>query len=434
MTGAATLGRVRPLEPARGVQRPGQEVLRRLRPHHLHHPGGHRLRPGHRQRPRPFKVTRKDGKWVIPSHYDYPADAKQRLVNTATGVIGLVKDSIRSDRVEDQEAFGVIDPLDTKAQQPQGDRQAGHAQGRLRQGPGRLHHRQGGQGPPRPALRPGPRPEADLRRERQGRPLDPVRRLDRDQPAEARRRPGPQGRHRPQGVRPRPPAARSPARSSPSSARTPRPPGPSTACPTGKEPNTETLLALSNALGDLKIAGIRPKPEGLTADLKEAPGEVKPTPPRPPGCRWSTRGSTSTQATACTRTRGGHRRDRRGGDLHPPLRRGRLRHRQRALGRDRADQGRQGPGQGHREGDQGGRGDLRRPLPVRHRHLRPGPDPAPQALRPTTTTSSPTTPSPTSRRREADSSPRARPPRRRPRSSRPSATSRSPRARSGPRS
>src|SRR4051794_8989214 len=39
--------------------------------------------------PLPFKATLKDGKWVIPSHYDYPADAKQRLVETATGVIGL---------------------------------------------------------------------------------------------------------------------------------------------------------------------------------------------------------------------------------------------------------------------------------------------------------------------------------------------------------
>ena len=40
--------------------------------------------------------------------------------------------------------------------------------------------------------------------------------------------------------------------------------------PEGKEPNTEMLLALTNALGDLKIAGIRPKPEGLSADLRRA--------------------------------------------------------------------------------------------------------------------------------------------------------------------
>ena len=47
--------------------------------------------------------------------------------------------------------------------------------------------------------------------------------------------------------------------------------------PEGKEPNTETLLALSNALGDVKIAGIRSKPPGLTADLKEDPGTIKTT-------------------------------------------------------------------------------------------------------------------------------------------------------------
>jgi hypothetical protein len=65
--------------------------------------------------PLPFKVMLKDGKWVIPSHYDYPADAKDRLARTASGVIDLKKDTIRSDRAEDHEALGVIDPLDTKS-------------------------------------------------------------------------------------------------------------------------------------------------------------------------------------------------------------------------------------------------------------------------------------------------------------------------------
>ncbi len=63
----------------------------------------------------PFKVQFKDGKWTIPSHNDYPADGKDRLAKTATGVMGLNKDTLRSDRVEDQEALGVIDPLDPKA-------------------------------------------------------------------------------------------------------------------------------------------------------------------------------------------------------------------------------------------------------------------------------------------------------------------------------
>jgi len=62
-----------------------------------------------------FQVKFKNGKWVIPSHYDYPADAKDRLAKTATGVMGLLKDTIRSDRAEDQEEMGVVDPLDAKA-------------------------------------------------------------------------------------------------------------------------------------------------------------------------------------------------------------------------------------------------------------------------------------------------------------------------------
>src|SRR4051812_23424951 len=61
-----------------------------------------------------FQVKLKDGKWVIPSHYDYPADAKDRLGKTASGVMDLTKDTIRSDRVEDQEEMGVLDPLDSK--------------------------------------------------------------------------------------------------------------------------------------------------------------------------------------------------------------------------------------------------------------------------------------------------------------------------------
>jgi hypothetical protein len=62
----------------------------------------------------PFKVALKDGKWAIPSHHDYPADAKDRLAKTASGVVDLKKDVIVSDRADQQEDFGVLDPLDTK--------------------------------------------------------------------------------------------------------------------------------------------------------------------------------------------------------------------------------------------------------------------------------------------------------------------------------
>jgi hypothetical protein len=63
----------------------------------------------------PFKVMQKDGKWVIPSHHDYPADAKDRLAKTAAGVMDLRKDVIVSDLTDQWEALGVVDPIDTKA-------------------------------------------------------------------------------------------------------------------------------------------------------------------------------------------------------------------------------------------------------------------------------------------------------------------------------
>ncbi len=64
---------------------------------------------------RPFKVTFAEGRWSIPSHHDYPADGKDRLAKTAAGVIQLKKDDFRSDNVSDHEACGVIDPLDEAA-------------------------------------------------------------------------------------------------------------------------------------------------------------------------------------------------------------------------------------------------------------------------------------------------------------------------------
>jgi hypothetical protein len=60
----------------------------------------------------PFKVVFEEGKWSIPSHYHYPADGKERLAKTAAGVIQLRKDDYRSDNVADHELCGVIDPLD----------------------------------------------------------------------------------------------------------------------------------------------------------------------------------------------------------------------------------------------------------------------------------------------------------------------------------
>jgi hypothetical protein len=61
---------------------------------------------------RPFKVTFQGGRWTIPSHYDYPADGKDRLAETAASVIGITKDDFRTDNASDHAACGVIDPLD----------------------------------------------------------------------------------------------------------------------------------------------------------------------------------------------------------------------------------------------------------------------------------------------------------------------------------
>jgi hypothetical protein len=64
---------------------------------------------------RPFKVTNDGGRWTIPSHHDYPADGEDRLAKTAAGVIGIQKDDFRSDNVADHEALGVVGPLDEGA-------------------------------------------------------------------------------------------------------------------------------------------------------------------------------------------------------------------------------------------------------------------------------------------------------------------------------
>ena len=62
---------------------------------------------------RPFKVQNRDGRWTIPSRYDYPADARDRLAQTAAAVIALRRDDFASDNAADHERLGVLDPLDT---------------------------------------------------------------------------------------------------------------------------------------------------------------------------------------------------------------------------------------------------------------------------------------------------------------------------------
>ncbi|NOX53180.1 MAG: DUF4340 domain-containing protein, partial [Planctomycetes bacterium] len=61
---------------------------------------------------KPFMVEYKDGAWRIPSHHNYPADAKERLAKTAASLIGIKRAALASRRPSDHERFGVVDPLD----------------------------------------------------------------------------------------------------------------------------------------------------------------------------------------------------------------------------------------------------------------------------------------------------------------------------------
>lgn len=69
---------------------------------------------------RPLKVEFRKGRWVLSSHSDYPAEARDRMAKTAAALVDLKKDQAASDRWEDHAAFGVIDPMDAKNPSLQG--------------------------------------------------------------------------------------------------------------------------------------------------------------------------------------------------------------------------------------------------------------------------------------------------------------------------
>ena len=223
----------------------------------------------------PFKVTRKAGKWVIPSHYDYSADAKQRLIDTASGVIGLVKDSIRSDQVEDHEKMVVVDPLDTKASstlkgigkrvtlKDASDKVlADFIIGKeVKDHPDQRYVRV-----PDQKRTYGVKVKVDLSTRFADWIETNLLKLD---VARVREVIIDHKGFDPTVPREVPGDVITLDRKDSST------PWTIEATPPGKEPNTETLLALTNALGDVKIAGIRPKPEGLTQDLMQATGELK---------------------------------------------------------------------------------------------------------------------------------------------------------------
>jgi hypothetical protein len=64
---------------------------------------------------RAFKVQNRAGRWIVPSQFDYPADAKDRLSQVAAAVTALRRDDFVTDLAADHERLGVVDPLDLAA-------------------------------------------------------------------------------------------------------------------------------------------------------------------------------------------------------------------------------------------------------------------------------------------------------------------------------
>ena len=59
-----------------------------------------------------FQVEFKDGQWRIPSHHNYPADGKDHLAKTAASMIGITRGQLVSSSDTALKTYGVLDPLD----------------------------------------------------------------------------------------------------------------------------------------------------------------------------------------------------------------------------------------------------------------------------------------------------------------------------------
>ncbi len=59
-----------------------------------------------------FAVELKDGLWRLPSYNNYPADGADRLAKTATSLIGVVREEFIPGGETQHEVFGVVDPLE----------------------------------------------------------------------------------------------------------------------------------------------------------------------------------------------------------------------------------------------------------------------------------------------------------------------------------
>ena len=59
-----------------------------------------------------FIVEKRDGQWRIPSHHNYPADAKDRLARTAASMIGVTRGQLDNLSADSHKRLNLLDPLD----------------------------------------------------------------------------------------------------------------------------------------------------------------------------------------------------------------------------------------------------------------------------------------------------------------------------------
>ena len=67
-----------------------------------------------------FGVAFRNGLWVITSHRDYPADGKDRLSKTAASMVGIRREEFKTSSPSDYAELGVIDPEETDAEKLKG--------------------------------------------------------------------------------------------------------------------------------------------------------------------------------------------------------------------------------------------------------------------------------------------------------------------------
>lgn len=68
---------------------------------------------------RRFEIRRNGNLWTIPSHYNYPAEASERLAQTASAVVGLAREALAGRNASEHERFGVLDPNAEGASDPE---------------------------------------------------------------------------------------------------------------------------------------------------------------------------------------------------------------------------------------------------------------------------------------------------------------------------